>query len=389
MNTKTLLMVCSWNAKATSNNSYYLPYCHYVYLKQASSLFAKVILLSSVTPADDVTSLYSLAELSNVEIISMPYTKSYLSAQKYFFHYLRQFRELTSRVDVVYCRVPDPFCWLPTLIFRRQYVIMDFVGSPLDVIRNNENWSKAKKTIVSLLYYPEYLLTLHSAKRSHCYCCSKAWESALIKRNIPVRNVIPSTIIQSEISSKIQEKTTGSKLSLVFTGYLRPAKGIQTILDLIVLLKKNNIDFVFHVIGDGEMMLPFAEFVKEHHLTEQVLLHGQIDNREEILSYCRQADFYIFPSLSEGMPRSVLEAMSQGAPVISTPVGSLPHFFQHNVDIIFADFNDARSFYDKIEHYTHNRQQLDVIRKNAWQRIADECTIESFFASLFATCLVR
>ncbi len=51
---------------------------------------------------------------------------------------------------------------------------------------------------------------------------------------------------------------------------------------------------------------------------------GWISDQEKIEEIYRKSIVYILPSYNEGMPMSILEAMSYGLPIISTDVGSIP-----------------------------------------------------------------
>lgn len=79
----------------------------------------------------------------------------------------------------------------------------------------------------------------------------------------------------------------------------------------------------FHFAGDGPLRSAYASFIRDKGLSEQVCLHGRVD---DMAPFYRALDVYVLTSRSEGHPNALLEALASGLPVISTPVGDVPEF---------------------------------------------------------------
>lgn len=78
------------------------------------------------------------------------------------------------------------------------------------------------------------------------------------------------------------------------------------------------------IAGDGELMESHRAFIREHHLEEAVQLLGY---RHDIPELLRAADLYVFPSLREGLPVALMEAVAAGKPIACSPI-------RGNVDIV-------------------------------------------------------
>ena len=77
------------------------------------------------------------------------------------------------------------------------------------------------------------------------------------------------------------------------------------------------------IVGDGEYRSELEKLVEINMLSATVEFTGLIPN-SEVPAYLRNADIFLLPSLYEGLPLTLLEAMACGLPVISTPVSISP-----------------------------------------------------------------
>ncbi|MCM8809959.1 MAG: glycosyltransferase family 4 protein [Candidatus Omnitrophica bacterium] len=112
------------------------------------------------------------------------------------------------------------------------------------------------------------------------------------------------------------------KKIIIFVGRLTKQKGVEY---LIKSFEKLKIDEKYLIIlGDGELREKLEKMVFSLGLKDKVLFAGR---KKEVLPYLQVADIFVLPSLSEGLPISVLEAMSCGLPVVVSKVGG-------NVDVV-------------------------------------------------------
>lgn len=75
------------------------------------------------------------------------------------------------------------------------------------------------------------------------------------------------------------------------------------------------------LIGDGELRPEIEAYVREHNLTESVRFLGLQSN---VYSYLQDADLFTLPSLFEGVPMTLIEAMGTALPIVATAVGGVP-----------------------------------------------------------------
>jgi glycosyltransferase involved in cell wall biosynthesis len=103
-------------------------------------------------------------------------------------------------------------------------------------------------------------------------------------------------------------------VQLLFVGRFERRKGIPE-LNEVMRLSIAHVPVEFHLAG------PIPEEVKLHH--PLIHYHGPISDRESMQKLYRQCDILISPSLAEGMPTVIVEAMASGLSVIATDVGAV------------------------------------------------------------------
>lgn len=381
MKDKTITLLTGWNL-TRSGSKYYISGTHYTYLEFISTKYEKIYLLSSVSRVLNERNSKEIV-FSNIEVVELPYSGSFLKAQKSVIKYYKTIKSIAGKTDLFYCRVPDPFCWMPRLIFHKR-TIMHFVGDTIDATKYNEKWSWIKKKVMIAGYYPDYLLTILAAKKSTVYTNGFHIANRLKRYSVNANPVVSSTISEKIFDDNLPDlNMQESPIRIIYVGYIRFAKGMNCLMHLCKKMQDSGFDYIFDIIGNGEMFDELKNFVGNNKLENKVILHGHIDDKTKLLQMIRSSQLFFFPSLSEGSPRVVIEAMSQGIPVVSTPVGSLPTTFEDKKEIRFFDFNDYEMAYDIIKSFLSERSYFEKMRDEAYKKVKNNYTIEAFLGKIF------
>jgi glycosyltransferase involved in cell wall biosynthesis len=97
-------------------------------------------------------------------------------------------------------------------------------------------------------------------------------------------------------------------------------------------------------------------------LTDAVTLAGQQD---DINPYYAIADVFLLPSLTEGCPNVLLEAMAAGVPVVATAVGGVPEVATNGKDAILVKKRDSDALASATAEILENRQLRDRLVSQA------------------------
>jgi glycosyltransferase involved in cell wall biosynthesis len=127
---------------------------------------------------------------------------------------------------------------------------------------------------------------------------------------VPANKIIeiPGGIDAEWVTDKIKAKN--GPLKFVFSGRDERRKGLKELFKALEALPAG--DWEFHFIGP----------IKKKIFREQYTFHGSIDSKEKMSTLLKEMDVLVCPSISEGMPNVILEAMASGLAVIATDTGA-------------------------------------------------------------------
>nr|MCR5676203.1 glycosyltransferase family 4 protein [Lachnospiraceae bacterium] len=157
--------------------------------------------------------------------------------------------------------------------------------------------------------------------------------------------------------------------NILYLGQLTKMKGIYDLLDAISEVLASVPDAQFFLCGDNGVE-QCLQRVREAGIEEHVHLPGWIDEkkREELFSSC---SVFVLPSYIEGMPMSLLEAMSRGLACVATSVGGIPEIIESGTNGILIEPGNAgvlaqaliRLLTDEEERGRIGAEGADTIRK--------------------------
>jgi glycosyltransferase involved in cell wall biosynthesis len=156
-----------------------------------------------------------------------------------------------------------------------------------------------------------------------------------------------------------------------FVGELREKKGLKTLLSAYAQVNKNKSTtlLIVGVIRQGEDKEFFDEFCMLNP-NLQIIVTGYVPP-SDLPTYYSLIDVFVHPSLRDGMPNAVLEAMVCGKPIITTPVGGMLDVVKDGENGIFVPVNDADALASAINELLNNGELRHRLGKAARQTIID------------------
>ncbi|MEM4637730.1 MAG: glycosyltransferase [Candidatus Woesearchaeota archaeon] len=145
---------------------------------------------------------------------------------------------------------------------------------------------------------------------------SKYMARELKKNKIKRKIVIINNFIYKDILENKNSKLKVNKNSFVYIGRISKEKNIKLLIDAFRRVISVR-DSYLYIVGDGPEYKSIKSYIAKNHLTERIIMTGNIDN--DILlktNFLRKFNAFITMSNSEVQPISIIEAMSKGLPII-------------------------------------------------------------------------
>lgn len=222
-------------------------------------------------------------------------------------------------------------------------------------------WRKAIFIYIAKFFHKKVVWHMHAGRfavfyQQHRYAVRKVVDKSDViialseywkeyfKNEFPTKRV---EIIKNVISAPVVHKQQTGYFTLLFLGLLGKNKGIY---DLLECIRDHKVEFQgklkLYIGGNGEIE-HVKQLIKEYGIADIVIFEGWVsgDKKIELLN---KSDAYILPSYKEGLPISILEAMSYGMPIISTPVGGIPEIVSNGENGYLVEPGNKEDIYKAI-----------------------------------------
>lgn len=188
------------------------------------------------------------------------------------------------------------------------------------------------------------------------------WES-FIKEIAPSARV---AILPNSVSCRNENATwNSSPFTIIFLGVLIKRKGLFDLLSAFsVALEKSLVPLKLIIAGDGEEYSALNQVVKNKGLSEFIKFSGWISSDEKF-RLLKKSQVLILPSYNEGLPMSILEAMSFGLPIISSDVGSIDEVVIHNENGFLTSPGNIEMLSEYIVSISSDRERWENMSKSA------------------------
>jgi L-malate glycosyltransferase len=159
-------------------------------------------------------------------------------------------------------------------------------------------------------------------------------------------------------------------------GTIEERKGTLQFLSAADALLNAGRDAWFAVVGDG--MAQDEQQVRDHlaerpRLSSRVVLPGRLDNIPQVMA---GIDVLVMPSLWEGFPRSLIEAMASGKAAVASDTGEVPYIIQQGLSGTVVPRGDLLALIEAMAGCMSRREHLSEMGKRARERVLSEFTIQ-------------
>lgn len=247
---------------------------------------------------------------------------------------------------------------------KKKYWI-EMVTDPLDTLWNHGN--HLGKIIAPIIY----VINRHCVKKAEnvIYVTDKFLQKKYPnkKNNIGCSDVnleeLSDRVLQARLE-KIEAKEQNEIIKIGLIGSLNVKhKGHKVAIKAISKLKdKYNIEL--HFLGAGDKA-NWINIIKKYKVSDIVHFDGTLPSGQQVYNWIDKLDIYIMPSLTEGMPRSLIEAMSRACPSIGSNVGGIPELI--GKECIVPRKNEKELAYKIIELIEDKDKMKSIAKRNFYK----------------------
>lgn len=158
-------------------------------------------------------------------------------------------------------------------------------------------------------------------------------------------------------------------------------KGHRYLISAAQLLRRKvpELDFQIVLLGDGPERQALVQQVEQYGLHDRVRFTG---HQREPLPYYGLADIFVLPSLSEGSPNVLLEAMIARTPIIASAVGGVPETVEHGRSALLVEPKNAVALAEAIAIVLQNPELASGLRDNAYTTVLTRFSPDTHISSL-------
>ena len=272
-------------------------------------------------------------------------------------------KNIVSNCDLVISRCPSLIAYAAADEARRQKkpYMTESMGCAWDAYWNHGIAGKIiapymffkMKQVVKNANFATYVTTEFLQSRYPCK-----------NESIGVSNVLIKEIDESVLERRIEKINSmdTSNITLMTTAAVNVRyKGQEYVIKAIPKLNKKGIRVRYVLVGGGDDSY-LRSVAKKYKVEDQVVFMGR-QPLNKVFELLDEADIYVQPSLQEGLPRSVIEAMSRACPCIGAKTAGIPELIHPKLVVRRKNVNDIA---DKVSSIIDSdfKEIIDITKSN-------------------------
>ncbi|MEE8168987.1 MAG: glycosyltransferase family 4 protein [Phycisphaerae bacterium] len=350
--------------------------------------YERVVLSTPVTCAPPPESRDYALPMSSIDLAAQPGWTSSAAALRHPLAIMYCFERICRTCDVVFIRGLQP--WLQYIYLRRLFggppIVHWLVGDPVHGMRADRECPLLKRHLLAGYCLIEQHATRLAARLTGTALLANGARLACKYQTPNTHAVVSTAIYEREIRPRI-DTCDGPAVRVLYVGFIRPGKGLSFLIGALPKLRSDRrVELIIVGAAEkyGESRRRAEAQIRSLDLTDRVTFAGYVAYGAPLFEQMRRADVLVLPSLSEGTPRTLVDARAQGLPIISTDVGGVPTSVTHEHDGLLVPPADENAIAAAIDRMIEDGALRRRLIANGLRR-AHELTLERFVDRLCST----
>ncbi len=177
-------------------------------------------------------------------------------------------------------------------------------------------------------------------------------------------------------------QTNGQSIpTICLVGRLHQAKGQDTAIKAVSLLKRSGVNTKLVLAGDGDDRLRLENIASTAHIQDNVIFLG---DSHDVAALLQSVDAFVLPSRRESCPLSLLEAMAASRPCVVSGVGGVPEMVKHGQEALMVGSDDPPRLAGALSMILQNRDLGKQLGKAAAQKAQSDFHAEKMIDETLA-----
>ena len=314
---------------------------------------------------------YGKTELSNLNLVNLLY---------FFKHYIIWIMTiLIYKPDLVHYPITSYWNLEKSLLFLStakflgvKKVVGHLHGGAFDLFWQKLNPLRKK---ISLKLF---------SKLNSIIVASYYWKDFFENNGIKITVNIVNNPIDRDFEMRMSELHSGNNNEkILFVGSLGKRKGVY---DIIEVCKSINRQFTITAVGSEERkndLYKIRNLTKEFKLSPKIrIIKSEKMKLEDKVNFFGNSGIFLFPSHNENFPLVIIEAACSGLAIITTRVGALPEFFEHNKSVIFVEPGNIKQIKEAVIDLLENPEKRKRLGKEARKVFLEKLSRKKIMESL-------
>ncbi len=238
-------------------------------------------------------------------------------------------------------------------------------------------------TVISIIGNPGYTnlrkgirkkITYFMYKRIHAVTVTGTKSKQFVINNgVPEANVyiLPNSINVENFSPN---NSIDKEYDIISLGRLSPEKELYNLLEIVSILRQSRPNIKVGIAGKGPELDLLERKIIENNLASNVKLLGFVD---DIVDFYNSGKVLVLTSRTEGLPRTVIEAMACGIPCVASNEGDMEDVIDDGVSgYLIQDYRNLNEFANRINILLNNKEEYDEMSERSIIKIKNNYSYE-------------
>lgn len=291
-----------------------------------------------------------LASGANVSFLPLPDFRGSAGIIKNYTKCRKIIKDNVANYDAVMLRSPSPISIvaLNPVIHCKKPFAAEFVINPRTMFDKDSN--PTRKAVVGIM---QTLFVNHAKKLCRTANGVSYVTEHVLQEEFPCRAIIDGesdkyftehystiNISEADYSGVHEPPKEGEPVVICHTGYMDGySKGHLAVMDVVKNCVNDGLNVELHFIGSGTIEDKFKQYAVDNGIGDKVVFLGQQYGYKQVQKALIDADIFLFPTRSEGLPRSVIEAMANGLACVSSPIDGIKELLEPEYLVDYKDID--------------------------------------------------